>query len=233
MSRDGARRSYDATSRRKRAEDERRATRTRVVQAAADLFVRNGYTGTTMADIAREAGVAMQSVYSAGRSKADLLQAAVQRAVAGDDAEVLVHQRPAFAAVADEPDPVRQIHLLADLACDIHRRSGPIQTAFRQAAAVEEAVAESLADEHRHRLETFGAIIRMLPADRLKHSPEECAETAWAVASAEVFLLLRTVRGWSWDEIREWLRRTLVDVLLDPSVPRRSGTSVNADGDQV
>lgn len=215
MSSVSARRTYDATSRRKRAEDERRATRARVVHAATELFVRNGYTGTTMADIAREAGVAMQSVYSAGRSKADLLQAAVQRAVAGDDAEVLVHQRPAYAAAAAEPDPVRQVHLLADLTCEVHQRSAPIQTALRQAAAIDEAVARTLAEEHRRRLETFNAIVRMFPADRLKYSPEQCADTAWAVASAEVFILLRTIRGWSWDEIRQWLRRTLVDLLLD------------------
>ena len=214
MSSGTGRRAYDARRRRERAEDERRATRARVVAAATELFVSNGYPGTTMADIARAAGVAIQSVYSAGRSKADLLQAAVQRAVAGDDTEVLVHERPAYATLAAEPDPVRQMHLVADLICEVHQRSAPIQTAFRQAAAIEPAVAQSLAEEHRRRLETFGAIIRMLPADRLKHSPQECTDTAWAIASAEVFILLRTVRGWSWDEIREWLRRTLVDVLL-------------------
>jgi hypothetical protein len=36
------------------------------------------------------------------------------------------------------------------------------------------------------------------------------------VASAEVFQLLRRVRGWSWEEIRSWLSRLLVDVLLVP-----------------
>jgi len=214
MSSGAAPRAYDARRRRERAEDERRATRARVVQAATELFVSNGYTGTTMADIASAAGVAMQSVYSAGRSKADLLQAAVQRAVAGDDTEVLVHERPAYATLAGEPDPVRQIHLAADLICEVHQRSAAIQTAFRQAAAIEETVAHSLVEEHRRRLETFSAIIRMLPADRLKHSHEVCTDTAWAIASAEVFILLRTVRGWSWDEIREWLGRTLVDLLL-------------------
>ena len=222
MSSDSGRRTYDATSRRERAEGERRATRARVVQAATELFARNGYTGTTMADIAREAGVAMQSVYSAGRSKADLLQAAVQRAVAGDDANLLVHQRPAYAAVAAEPDPVRQVHLLVDLIVEVQQRSAPIQTALRQAAAVDESVARTLAEEHRRRLETFGAIVGMLPPDRLKHSPSESADTAWAVASAEVFILLRTVRGWTWDEIRQWLRRTLVDALLDPTASTRS-----------
>jgi AcrR family transcriptional regulator len=169
-----------------------------------------------MIDIARAAGVAMQSVYTAGRSKADLLRAAVERAVAGDDADVLVHQRPAFAALAAEPDPRRQVQLIADLICEIQQRSAPIQAAYREAAAIDATVAASLVDEHRRRHESFGAIIAMLPADGLRHSPEKSTDTVWAIASAEVFLLLRTVRGWDWVEIGEWLRTTLVDVLLEP-----------------
>jgi len=31
-----------------------------------------------------------------------------------------------------------------------------------------------------------------------------------------VFLLLRRGRGWTWDQIRAWLSRTLVDLLLLP-----------------
>jgi AcrR family transcriptional regulator len=211
-----AKRPYDARKRRQRAEQERRATRNRVIDAATRLFEANGYRGTTMADIAREAGVAMQSVYAAGRSKADLLDAAVQHAVAGDDQEVLVHERPAFASVASEPDPVRRVGIIAELICQIQERSEPMQVAQREAAASDPALAASLDTAHRLRLETFRAIIGLLPADRLRSTPEASADTIWAVASAEVFQLLRRVRGWSWEEIRSWLSRLLVDVLLVP-----------------
>src|SRR3954451_8997101 len=68
-----SKRSYDATRRRERAEAERAATRRRVVDAAGQLFLTRGYVATTMTEIAREAGVALQSVYAAGQSKADLL----------------------------------------------------------------------------------------------------------------------------------------------------------------
>jgi AcrR family transcriptional regulator len=207
-------RTYDARRRRERAQEERRTTRNRVIEAATRLFVANGYTGTTMADIAREAGVAMQSVYAAGKSKADLLHSAVDRAVAGDDQEILVQDRPTFAAIAAEPDPVRQVHLLADVICDIQERSAPIQAAYRQAAAVDSTVAESVEAAHRRRLDAFGVAIRMLPEDQLRHSPHECIDTVWAVASSEVFLLLLNVRGWTWADIRPWLARTLVDILL-------------------
>ena len=49
------------------------ATQRRVVEAARRLFLTKGYVATTMAEIAQEAGVALQSVYSGGKSKADLL----------------------------------------------------------------------------------------------------------------------------------------------------------------
>jgi hypothetical protein len=70
------------------------------------------------------------------------------------------------------------------------------------------------------RWETIRAVIGMLPADLLRTTPEASTDTVWAVASAEVFLLLRRVLGWSWDEIRLWLARTLVHLLL---VPPHSG----------
>src|SRR5829696_1267326 len=92
-------RTYDATKRRERADEERRATRRRVLVAAQRLFVDKGYRATTMAEIASEAGVALQSVYKAGQSKADLLQRVVDVVVAGDDEDVLMADRPNIAAI--------------------------------------------------------------------------------------------------------------------------------------
>ena len=42
---------------------DRDATRTRIIDAARDLFVEQGYARTTIADIARAADVAPQTVY--------------------------------------------------------------------------------------------------------------------------------------------------------------------------
>jgi AcrR family transcriptional regulator len=214
---DGSKRPYDARRRRERAEEERRQTRRRVVEAASRAFVANGYTATTMADIAHEAGVALQSVYTAAQSKADLLHLVVDRAVAGDDDDVLMHDRRAFADIGAEPDAARQVEMIAALICTIQERSAPVQAAYREAAAVDPKVAASLEAAHRRRHETFTMIIRMLPAYRLRHSPEESADTTWAVGSSEVFLLLRNVRGWDAARYRAWLARTLVDLLLLPA----------------
>src|SRR5687768_9198636 len=108
-------RAYDATKRRERAEAERRATQRRVLAAAQRLFVGKGYRATTMADIAADAGVALQSVYKAGKSKPELLQRVVEVVVAGDDEQVMMTDRPSFGAIAHETDATRQVEMIAAL----------------------------------------------------------------------------------------------------------------------
>ncbi len=211
-----AKRSYDASKRRERADEERRVTQRRVLAAAERLFVAKGYTLTTMADIAREADVALQSVYKAGTSKAALLQRVVDVVVAGDEEKILMSDRDSFAAIGREPDPRRQVEMIAALIASVQERSLPVQVAYRQAAAVDETVAANLDAELERRRETFGAIIAMIPADRLRWSPEESADAAWAIGSTEVFQLLRARRGWDAERFREWLARTLIDQLLVP-----------------
>src|SRR6202046_1028185 len=48
-------------------------TRQRILVIAADLFARQGYTGTTIADIARELGTTTAALYYHFASKADIL----------------------------------------------------------------------------------------------------------------------------------------------------------------
>jgi AcrR family transcriptional regulator len=187
------------------------------VAAAQRLFVANGYKATTIDDIATEAGVAIQSVYKAGKSKADLLQHVVEVVVAGDDQDVMLTERPTFASIADEPDPARQIGMVAGLIASTQERSGPVQVALREAAAVDATVAENLANELERRHETIRTIIGMIPEHRLRLSHDDAADTVWAIGSSEVFLLLRTRRGWDADQFEAWLTRTLTRQLLDDS----------------
>jgi len=207
-------RTYDATKRRARAEDERRATQRRVLAAAQQLFVEKGYKATTVADIAAAAGVAIQSVYKAGKSKPELLQRVVEVVVAGDDEDVLIIDRPSFADVAREPDAARQVEMIAALIASTQERSAPVQAALREAAAVDIAVARNLDAELQRRHETIGAIVGMIAGDCLRLTLEESTDTVWAIGSSEVYLLLRTRRGWSADKYLRWLTRTLTDQLL-------------------
>jgi AcrR family transcriptional regulator len=209
-------RPYDARHRRERAEEERRVTRLRVVEAARSLFLTRGYRATTMADVAREAGVALQSVYKAGQSKADLLHLVTDFAVAGDDHEVMLLERPNVAAIAHESSPERQVQMIADIIAGTMERLAPVWVAYREAAAVDAKAAANLVAAHQRRHDTFAGMIRMLPEHRLRQSPEESTDTAWAIGSIDVFLLMRSLREWDAAHYSEWLSRTLVDLLLTP-----------------
>src|SRR5581483_3929819 len=145
---------YDARRRRARAEEERRATRLRVVEGARRLFLSRGYVATTRADVAKEAGVALQSVYKAGRSKADLLHLVTDLAVA-DDQEVMLLDRPSYQAVAREASPERQVQMIAALIAATMERLAPVWLAYREAAAVDAKAAANLVAAHQRRHTTF------------------------------------------------------------------------------
>src|ERR1700737_3019141 len=90
----------------------RRATRELIVQAAAALFVRDGYLASTMAGIAAEAGVAVQSLYLIFGSKLDILKAALDVAIVGDFEPVPLLEREWAKRLAETPDGRGAVRLL-------------------------------------------------------------------------------------------------------------------------
>lgn len=217
-----AKRGYDARSRRGRAELERADTRQRVLAAARARFLADGYTGTKMLDIAAEAGVAIASVYRAGRSKAELIEMIL--ATTGDDLDQASNQSVTFAAlnppqyplIAAEPDPAQQVRMIADRIAGVLERIGPLWTVFRDAAGVDARAAATMRAVLDRRAAAFEIAVALLPAQRLRVSRRECVDTLWALSSPEMYLMLRSIRGWSQHHYRDWLRQTLLVQLLTP-----------------
>jgi Bacterial regulatory proteins, tetR family len=58
-------------------------TRARIIDAARTAFVTNGYLGSTLAAVARDAGVCVQTVYNVGGGKAVLLKTVYDVTLAG------------------------------------------------------------------------------------------------------------------------------------------------------
>src|SRR6201993_1381497 len=71
-----------------RREQQARRTRARIIAAAARRFLDCGYAGTTMRAVAADAGVALPTVELAVGTKARLLKAVIDTAIAGDDEPV-------------------------------------------------------------------------------------------------------------------------------------------------
>jgi AcrR family transcriptional regulator len=79
-------------------------TRRRVLDAALELFLAEGYLGATIEAVARRAEVSTQTVYNAVGGKAALLRAVYDVTLAGDDQPVPIAERPAFQAMLAETD---------------------------------------------------------------------------------------------------------------------------------
>ena len=71
-------------------------TRRRIIEAAADLFVADGYGATNLQDVADRAGVAVQTIYFVFGNKRALLKELVDVTIAGDSEPIATMDRPWF-----------------------------------------------------------------------------------------------------------------------------------------
>ena len=87
-----------------------------------------------MRDIARDAGVAVETVYSNFSSKAVLFKEVLNVLVVGDDQPIALSERPEYRAVTAGPLPVR-IEAMARMVADVQGRVARLRMVLREAAA--------------------------------------------------------------------------------------------------
>ena len=100
-----------------------------------------GYPATGMADIAREAGVAVDTVYAAVGRKPELVRLVLELAISGGDAPVPPEQRAYVQAIRAERDPARKLAIYAAAIRRIHARLAPLVRAVHAAASAEPELA--------------------------------------------------------------------------------------------
>jgi AcrR family transcriptional regulator len=208
-------RAYDATERRRLAEQQRRDTRRRVLAAASRCFLDAGYSATTIADVARAAGVAVQTVYSAVGGKADLLIEVVNQAVAGDERDVMFLEREWMADLRAEHDPRQQVRIFAEEMTSIGARVVPLFLIMRAAAVGDPDVAAAWQRSVSLRRDTARAVVRALRGLRPGLSREHAIDLVWAIASPDMYDLLVLQRGWSPAECAAWVTEAISTALLD------------------
>ena len=210
------RRPYDATQRRRIAQQQRQQSRERVVTAAAALFAQNGYTATTIDAVAKAAGVAVQTVYSAAGGKPALMLAVVSRAIAGDQSPTPLLDREWLTRLRQETDPRRQMRILADEQTAIGPRIVPLWLAMRAAASTDPEVAEAWQQSMAIKYQTQLAMVRAIWRTDLKPglSYAQAADVLWTLASPETYDLLVLQRGWTPARYAGWLADALAASLL-------------------
>src|SRR5215471_5671406 len=118
------------------------ATRASILDAAQRLFEDQGFAATSMAAIAKEAGVALKTVYLAFETKSGLLRALWHLRLRGDEDEAPVDERDWYREVMREPDPKRQLELNARNSRMVKARVGALMEVIRSGARADADVAE-------------------------------------------------------------------------------------------
>src|SRR4249919_928325 len=103
------------------------ATRQRILDAALGLFGSNGYGATSIAAIAREAGVVPETIYATFGSKRGIVDGLIERAVPH---EVLAEIDARWSARAG--DPAAQLAVVAAFSTAFWGRNDELATVFRQ-----------------------------------------------------------------------------------------------------
>jgi AcrR family transcriptional regulator len=208
------------STRRERAQ----ATRLRITKAAYTLFCERGYAGTTMADIAEAAGVAVQTVYFVFHTKGELLSRTYDFAVLGEEEPLPPEQRAWYAQMIAEPDVIRALRHTVVGAGAILARATPLDTVVRASAGSDPDTARVRALHERWRAEGYRAmleILRQKSALRDGITPERATHLLLLYLGADVYRVLVHDFGWTHADWIDWTGATVAEqVFSRPGSPR-------------
>ncbi|MEV4394792.1 helix-turn-helix domain-containing protein [Nonomuraea sp. NPDC049607] len=203
----------------KRAERSRR-TREKIVEAARELFVAQGYGATNLQEVADRAGVAVQTVYFVFRNKRTLFKDVVDTSIAGDSEPVATMDREWFRAACAEPTAAEQLRAHVHGTREILGRVAPIMPLIAAAAATDPEIAAQWPDgpDPRYTVQYAAAeALARKPDARPGLSVEMAADLLFGLLSPQLYLIFVRDRDWSPDTWEEWARTALTSQLCaDP-----------------
>ncbi len=185
------------------------ATRERIVDAARELFVRDGYGATPMRAIAEEAGVSTQTVNLHGPKHA-LLLAAYERALAQSEGWRTLNDAEPMRSIVAETDFGRLLDRYSAYMAGANSRIAAIVRTLRAAADADPAVREVYRAIEERRLRSIREGVELL-AQRGVVSGERIEDVTTLLGllvSNDTYLHFRD-SGWSLERYQAWLRNEL------------------------
>jgi AcrR family transcriptional regulator len=177
--------------------------RGRLVSAAHGLFLRQGWTSTTMTQVAAAAGLARPTVYLHFETKVDLLIACIDTALS----EIPVRDRADYQAMGQGP-PLQRAATAARWLRDAYERSASIQRVLDDAAVGTPGAARAQTRMEQRRHDEFASACRLVLGGRLP--PDALVDEVWALGSRAMWFKLAE-RGWSPDDWEAWFARVVLD----------------------
>jgi AcrR family transcriptional regulator len=193
------------------------ATRHAVLDAARELIVSKGYAATTVGEVARRAGVAVDTVYATVGRKPALLRALVEAALSGADEAVPGEQRDYVRRSRAATTARAKFAAYAEGMVSLQPRLAPVFRALRDAAVFDAGCAAlwaEIAERRAANMRRFAADLRTTGELREDLSDTQVADVIWSMNAAEYYTLLVGDRGWSPRQYGDWLVDAWTRLLL-------------------
>ena len=162
-----------------------RQTKAAILAASRPLFISQGYAGTTVAAIAEDAGVAVDTVYaSVGRKPQVFRLPRVSPVRDGRGGPAL--ERDYVKQIEATSDAVVKLAVYAEAVTSIQGRLAPLFVVVRQAAATEPELAAlwtSIAERRLTNMRLFAASLQRTGQLRPELSIEKVADIVWSMNS--------------------------------------------------
>jgi AcrR family transcriptional regulator len=188
------------------------ATHWRIVKAAYTLFCERGYAGTTMVAVAKEAGVAVQTVYFAFHTKSALLSRTIDYAVMGESEPRIPERQPWYQQMRAEPDITRAVRHFVIGAGEIVSRVAPLNLVAL--ASGDPEVVSVVARHDEEQADAYRAVVAILRRKaslRAGVSVTRATQLLLLYLGVEVYGALVNKLGWSHDDWVDWTVATIVE----------------------
>lgn len=204
------------------------ATRRRMVRAAYDLFSSRGYIGTTIAEVAQRANVAVPTIYYTFGTKAVLLEESLGAAIIGfehwrqppsdPDITTLLPWHPWWADFEAAPTSKAAFAIFVTHSAVVLERVAPLVAALHGAAGDPEAAAVLTVSEQR-RVQSYREAVRLIAEKpgglRPGLAQAQATDILVVLLSAELYHSIRTGRRWSAARTKALMHHLLLDQLLE------------------
>ena len=203
-------RRYDASGRRAAAAERR----VRIVAAARRGFLAEGYHETTIAEIAADAGVSSETVYKAFGSRAGLVEAIWNTALAGQGERPAESRSDEGARGAATPQEI--LRHWSRMAVEVAPLGTPVYQLVRTAAVTDEDAARLLDRIEAARAErmTHNAAYLVDGGHLRPGLTADHARDILLIATADLYPAFVDRAGWTLDEYADLLYRFLSAALL-------------------
>jgi AcrR family transcriptional regulator len=175
-----------------------------------------------MADVARAAGVALDTIYASIGPKQQLFRLLLETALSGTYDAVPANKRRYVQAIRAEPSPRQKLVLYARALCEIHERLAPLVAVLREAAPADKqlkALWKGIAERRAGNMRVFASELAETGYLRAELGVAEAADVLWATNAPEFYLLLVQERGWKPARFASWLASSWARLLLVDDAP--------------